>query len=215
MQTAATTNLKSNLFKGVAIFVNGLTNPNAQELKKIMAEHGGLYHGYQMHNTTHIISSNLAYAKTKHLGSVPIVKASWITDSINLNKLLDYKRYILFSNQSVAQPRLNFPVIQDVKKHQDFDDTVVDSEAVNKVIVEQENMSSSRINENKPEKPEVSRISKTASDPQFLEEFYNNSRLHLIATMGAEFKQLVSQLRMKSDGKFIGKEELKLKGIFC
>ncbi|XP_044764576.1 DNA repair protein REV1 [Coccinella septempunctata] len=215
MQTAETTNSKSNIFKGVAIFVNGLTNPNAAELKKLMAEHGGMYHGYQMSTTTHIIASNLAYAKTKNLGSVPIVKASWITDSINLNKLLDYKRYILFSNQSAAQPRLNFPVLQDVKISKE--ENVVDNN-LSSLTVKKENTSvrldsSSKKNVNELSSNEgSSRISKTASDPEFLEEFFNNSRLHLIATMGAEFKQLMSQLRAKSDGKFIGKEQLLSKG---
>ncbi|XP_065169068.1 DNA repair protein Rev1 isoform X2 [Atheta coriaria] len=37
--------------------------------------------------------------------------------------------------------------------------------------------------------------SKTASHPSFLSEFYGNSRLHLIATLGAEFKQFVNDLR--------------------
>lgn len=53
---------------------------------------------------------------------------------------------------------------------------------------------------------------KTASDPNFLEEFYNNSRLHLISTLGAEYKQLVNQLREKSNGKFPGLERLLPKG---
>ncbi|KAL3270733.1 hypothetical protein HHI36_021258 [Cryptolaemus montrouzieri] len=197
-ETAGNTNVKSNIFKGIAIFVNGLTNPNSAELKKLMAEHGGVYHGYQMSSTTHIIASNLAYAKTKNLGSVPIVKASWITDSIELRKLLDYKRYILFSNQSAAQPKLNFPILpggeNDIAKE-----------------TEKDSLGSVKTVSSSPE-IEKSRITKTASDPKFLEEFYNNSRLHLIATMGAEFKQLVGQLREKSDGKFLGKELLLSKG---
>lgn len=31
------------IFEGVSIFVNGYTNPNAEELKRIMMEHGGEY----------------------------------------------------------------------------------------------------------------------------------------------------------------------------
>lgn len=97
------------------------------------------------------------------LGSVPIVKPSWITDSISLSKLLDYKRYLLYTNQSVSQPKLEFPVIQKTK---------------------------------------------TASDPHFLEEFYNNSRLHLIATLGTEYKQYISDLRDKAGRSFPGREKL-------
>lgn len=32
---------ESNLFTGISIFVNGLTNPSAGELKRIMMSHGG------------------------------------------------------------------------------------------------------------------------------------------------------------------------------
>lgn len=53
----------SNIFKGVAIMVNGWTKPSADELKQLMAEHGGLFHIYQMNGftgaTTHVIASNL------------------------------------------------------------------------------------------------------------------------------------------------------------
>lgn len=38
---------QSNLFAGISIFVNGLTTPSAEELKRIMMAHGGTYHTYQ------------------------------------------------------------------------------------------------------------------------------------------------------------------------
>ena len=45
---------------GVSIFVNGWTQPGADELKRIMMTHGGVYHHYyNSHKTTHIIASNL------------------------------------------------------------------------------------------------------------------------------------------------------------
>lgn len=89
------------------------------------------------------------------------MKPSWITDSISVNKLLDYKRYLLYTNQSTSQPRLDFPV-----------------------------------------------VAKTASDPNFLEEFYSNSRLHLISTLGAEFKQLITELREKPVREFPNRDKL-------
>lgn len=38
---------QSDLFAGISIFVNGLTTPSAEELKRIMMTHGGIYHTYQ------------------------------------------------------------------------------------------------------------------------------------------------------------------------
>lgn len=32
---------KSELFKGISIFVNGFTNPTSEELKRIMMQHSG------------------------------------------------------------------------------------------------------------------------------------------------------------------------------
>ncbi|KAF7267376.1 hypothetical protein GWI33_019384 [Rhynchophorus ferrugineus] len=115
----------SNIFAGVNVIVNGLTNPPASEIKCIMAAHGGQYHIYQSPSTTHIIASNLPNIKIKHLGAIPIVKPAWITESIALNKLLDYKRYLLYTNQSKTQPALNFPAIkQDL--HEDKVNNVIE-----------------------------------------------------------------------------------------
>lgn len=116
---------------------------------------------------------------------MPIVKPAWITESIALNKLLDYRRYLLYTNQSRLQPALNFPV---VNKSSDSNDDL------NSVCSEDHSS--------------VSKVTKTASDPRFLEEFYSNSRLHLISTLGAEFKQLIGQLREKSNGEFMGRNKL-------
>ncbi|XP_075238161.1 rev1 DNA directed polymerase [Lycorma delicatula] len=49
----------------------------------------------------------------------------------------------------------------------------------------------------------------TASDENFLSEFYNNSRLHHISTMGATFKQYITQLRSKSNREFPGRRAIK------
>lgn len=197
----------SDIFAGVRVLVNGFTNPSAAELSNLMAAHGGEYHLYQSSSTTHIIASNLPNVKVgldvsgfpwlmpkfqiKHLGAVPIVKPAWITESIALNKLLDYTNYLLYSNQSRLQPALNFAVIPKPDAEE------VGEEQTPVVELSYLNPSAAK-----------SRSTKTASDPKFLEEFYSNSRLHLISTLGAEFKQLVSKLREGSNGKFPGREKL-------
>lgn len=58
------TNKLTNIFKGVSIFVNGYTKPSAEELKNLMALHGGVYHHYHRPaKTSHIIASNLPDTK--------------------------------------------------------------------------------------------------------------------------------------------------------
>ena len=62
----------------------------------------------------------------------------------------------------------------------------------------------SKVAQNEPPK------AKDAKDEKFLGEFYNNSRLHHISTMGAKFKEYVNELRSKHDGDFTN-ARLKLK----
>ncbi|KAF2888357.1 hypothetical protein ILUMI_17816, partial [Ignelater luminosus] len=192
----------SDIFNGIAIYVNGYTSPTAEELKCLMAAHGGVYHHYQMsassRATTHIIASNLPNVKIKQLGSTPIVKPNWITESISAGKLLDFRKYLLYTNQNSKQPILDFPVVN--KEIQNDIESKTNAEEINKNTVQ-----IAPAVENKP----TSTRTLTAADPRFLAEFYNNSRLHLISTLGAEYKQLVTRMREKSDGKFPGRNKLK------
>uniref|UniRef100_A0A1Y1LM52 DNA repair protein REV1 n=1 Tax=Photinus pyralis TaxID=7054 RepID=A0A1Y1LM52_PHOPY len=162
-QQASSSKKQSDILTGVAIYVNGYTSPSAEELKILMSAHGGVYHTYQMPKTTHIVASILPNAKVKQLGSVPIVKATWISDSIAAGALLDHRKYLLYTGHDDKQPKLDC----------------------------------------------VRPKTLTAADPGFLSEFYNNSRLHLISTLGAEYKQLVNQLREKSNGVYPGRERLR------
>ena len=147
---------KDGIFNGIAIFVNGYTDPTADELKRIMMTHGGIFHHYQSSRTTHIIATNLPDTKVKNLkGNEPICHPRWISESLKAGKLLDYTKYLLYSNVSSSQPKLNF-------------------------------------------QPRA----KDAKDEKFLGEFYNNSRLHHISTMGANFKEYVNQLRTDHSGDF-------------
>ncbi|XP_063236410.1 DNA repair protein REV1 [Bacillus rossius redtenbacheri] len=60
--------------------------------------------------------------------------------------------------------------------------------------------------------PAVPAPARLASDDNFLEEFYSNSRLHHISTMGAAFKQYVGELRAAGRGSFPGLERLQAAG---
>lgn len=53
-------------------------------------------------------------------------------------------------------------------------------------------------------------VARTANDPNFLAEFYNNSRLHHIATLGASFKHHISRMRESHNGQFPVRDQLKL-----
>ncbi|XP_047637400.1 DNA repair protein REV1 isoform X6 [Phacochoerus africanus] len=99
----------STIFSGVAIYVNGYTDPSAEELRKLMMLHGGQYHVYYSRSkTTHIIATNLPNAKIKELKGEKVIRPEWIVESIKAGRLLSYIPYQLYSKQSTLQKGLNF-----------------------------------------------------------------------------------------------------------
>ncbi|XP_050106230.1 DNA repair protein REV1 isoform X9 [Malus sylvestris] len=93
-------NTGNDIFRGVSIFVDGYTVPPNQELRGYMLHFGGQYENYfSRHRVTHIICSNLPDSKIKNLrsfsGGLPVVKPSWILDSVSANKLLSWVPYQL------------------------------------------------------------------------------------------------------------------------
>ncbi|XP_024069320.1 DNA repair protein REV1 isoform X1 [Terrapene carolina triunguis] len=102
----------SNIFSGVAIYVNGFTDPSADELRRLMMLHGGQYHVYYSRSkTTHIIATNLPNAKIKELKGEKVVRPEWIIESIKAGHLLSYIPYQLYTKQSSVQKGLNFNTI--------------------------------------------------------------------------------------------------------
>lgn len=208
----------TTLFNGIAIFVNGYTIPCADELKRLMMANGGIYHHYMRSRvTTHIIASNLPYSKIvayrKSQNPLPICRPEWIMDSLKAGKVLDWRPYVLYSNCSKTQPALQF----EGKSSNSilFTATVKSSET----SYLQENVAAGSGVPSLP--PPMSSREATTGDgrsssaplstknSEFLSEFYNNSRLHHISTMGATFKEYVNELRTKSDGSFPGLDRLK------
>ena len=59
-------NKLSNIFKGVSIYMNGFTEPSADELKALIHDHGGMYcYHYSPSKVTHIITY---VQSTRHKG---------------------------------------------------------------------------------------------------------------------------------------------------
>ncbi|KAH7955771.1 hypothetical protein HPB52_003843 [Rhipicephalus sanguineus] len=75
----------STIFKGISVFVNGYTNPTAEEIRRIMMLHGGTYqHYYKRKPNCYMIATNLPPAKLLDLRDY-VVKPNWISDSFTLD----------------------------------------------------------------------------------------------------------------------------------
>ncbi|XP_029937528.1 DNA repair protein REV1 isoform X2 [Myripristis murdjan] len=96
----------SSIFSGVSIYVNGYTEPSADELRRLMMLHGGQFHVYYSRSkTTHIIANNLPNCKIQELKGEKVVRPEWITDSIKAGHILPYLQYQLYAKQK----GLSFP----------------------------------------------------------------------------------------------------------
>lgn len=210
---------KSDLFNGISIFVNGYTKPSADELKRIMMTHGGVYHHYKRSNTTFIIASNLPDVKIRSITSAKFIKPDWVVDCLKENRILDYSKYLLYTNEKVSQPVISFGNVQSTSNegHINSNDIITidcseNSSKENYEVVNQHNELSHKLEKAKEEiaipKNKTNVSARTANDPNFLSDFYNNSRLHHISTLGAGFKQHINELREKHDGIFPKRDQL-------
>ncbi|KAB7498160.1 DNA repair protein REV1 [Armadillidium nasatum] len=211
---------RKGIFSGIAIYVNGYTkfvnfsidfisDPTGEELKRLMVAHGGTYHHYYSRTqTTHIIASNLPNVKVQNMNTDFIVNPNWITESISAGKLLDYKNYLLYTHQNRSQPKLTFGKVSSsgekiCGESLESNEPSVTSESNNTIDEKYLSKNTSTSNDKCSGKSSLS-----TANPNFLSEFYNNSRLHHISTSGAMFKQYVKELQIR-DENFIGREYLK------
>ena len=86
-------------FTGVVVLVNGHTSPDTTTLMRLLHKHGGDLEKYETRRVTHIIAEQLSAAKAniykRQKKPTPVVRPSWITDSVDLGKLLPYGDYLL------------------------------------------------------------------------------------------------------------------------
>ncbi|KZC10470.1 DNA repair protein REV1 [Dufourea novaeangliae] len=216
-------NNASNIFQGIAIFVNGYTDPTADELRRLMMTHGGIYHHYMRPRvTTHIIASNLPYSKIllyrKSQNPIPICKPQWIVDSIKAGRVLNFQHYLLYSSSTNTQPQLKYKIQNKtnvIDNHLKMHDKKQRDNDLNMLVNDNDNQNtvteSTTTNENvsHPIASLNSRDAQSTKNSEFISEFYSHSRLHHISTMGAAFKDYVNELRDQTSGKFPGLTKLK------
>ncbi|KAG7262883.1 hypothetical protein CRUP_021079 [Coryphaenoides rupestris] len=107
----------SQIFHGVAIYVNGYTEPGVDELRRLMMLHGGQFNAYYSRSkTTHIIANNLTTSKIKELRGEKVVRPAWITDRCLYakQKCLKFSGVGLLQNQDAAGPSLRPPPKQNL-----------------------------------------------------------------------------------------------------
>ncbi|KAK6519351.1 deoxycytidyl transferase [Arthrobotrys megalospora] len=83
------------LFKGMAMYVNGYTQPSLNDLNIMVVRHGGVFIQYLDGKTqvTHIIATALTPKKKVEFAKYKIVKPAWVVESIEAGVLLPWTDY--------------------------------------------------------------------------------------------------------------------------
>lgn len=231
-------NSGNDIFRGISIFVDGFTVPSSQELRGYMMKHGGRFENYfSRQRVTHIVCSNLPDSKMRNLrsfsGGLPVVKPTWVLDSVAANRVLDWVPYQLdqLVNGTRNQQKLSafFSVksnsssdnaenykageyVKDRSQHgQDL--TYPRGESSEVRIPEPSSTSSREVFQSDPyrhsttlssccsddesiKEPLASSVigpnkqsPSTSGDPNFVENYFKNSRLHFIGTWRSRYRK--------------------------
>ncbi|KIJ63335.1 hypothetical protein HYDPIDRAFT_92853 [Hydnomerulius pinastri MD-312] len=88
--------VKSNIFQGIAVYVNGYTQPSVQDLRKLLVKHGGTFQPYldKKSIVTHIVTCSLTAAKVRDFKHMKVVRPEWLVESATAGVLLSWKDYI-------------------------------------------------------------------------------------------------------------------------
>ncbi|KAK4058880.1 deoxycytidyl transferase [Microbotryomycetes sp. JL221] len=94
------------IFAGLAIYVNGLTPIPLNSLYKMMAQRGAQIVQYldRKQMVTHILAQQLTPSKMIEFQRYKVVNPQWILDSVQQNKLLDWRKYSTLSAVATGDP---------------------------------------------------------------------------------------------------------------
>lgn len=102
MQVPASADIRSNIFKDCIMFVNGLTDPPVDELRRLIRTNGGECIAYRAVKITHYVCDYFTDAQLKQeylkiklnaKNKVHNVMVTWVTDSIKAGKRQDENSY--------------------------------------------------------------------------------------------------------------------------
>ncbi|EPY53534.1 deoxycytidyl transferase Rev1 [Schizosaccharomyces cryophilus OY26] len=210
---------KSNLFEGLSMAINGYTNPSYSELRTMIIQNGGTFVQYVDRKTSisFLICSFLTPSKAIQWKHHKVVTPQWIVDCVRQQKLLPWMNYRAVQ-PAASQSLLAFP--DAFKKY----DPQVSEQLHESSEVEgqpQDALPSYHLEqtETKENKDELSNrldsLSRSAlhnyhllknpnirksttQNPEFLQKFFDSSRLHHLSTWKATLKEEIQIMTASS-----------------
>ncbi|KAI8324694.1 DNA/RNA polymerase, partial [Martensiomyces pterosporus] len=208
------------IFAGVTFHINGYTQPSHYELKLLLIDRGGKFlHYLSKTQVTHIIASSLTMAKEKELRNYKVVRPEWVVDSVRAGRQLSWHRYKLIGQGNTGVPTnpgqasLDLEAWGAMSLLSSTQNCTASSPAVGAAepsdAQQQQQQQQPQPQPQVPPKTTVvvdrfgeglnrSWVRKNiASDKDFIQRYYANSRLHHLSVWKADMKDYVAQLRQK------------------
>lgn len=175
----------SKIFHQTIIWINGRTQPPCSTLMEIILNNGGMCTMTYTSTTTHIIADNIPiskmkkYLKNRNTSRTPILKPQWILDSLQMKKLQNINDYQLLSTSNDLLFKRN------EKKNDERNER---NERKNDIFIADD--------ENQRYLKMFGKMS-TLTNPNFVQDFYSKSRLHLLGTFKLYYQQIFKELQKK------------------
>ncbi|KAK0218760.1 hypothetical protein IW262DRAFT_1387303 [Armillaria fumosa] len=184
------------VFKGLAIYINGWTQPSVQELRQLIVRHGGVFQPYLVKKAivTHILACSLTPAKLHEFKNMKVVRPDWIVKSAQQGILLPWQDYVFSASERLdgtQGPRTNRPILQTVPRPLPTSSKPTEATTTPR-IPHYASHTSNPLAERAMARPEW-RNAHTSVAPDFIEGYYKNSRLHHLSTWKSELKNLVKE----------------------
>lgn len=190
-------------------------DPPADELKKLLMEHGGVYHHYfEKDKTTFMIASSIPVAKMNAMKNFKVVKPEWLVECIKAGKMLNYNEYLLLPHCSYSLFTSKLSSLPLSNMTEDQNSMNNDGLAFPSKEVQSSTHHSHKIVHSTCES-NLNMNAKTARDDNFINEFYSNSRLHHLSTMSVKLKAFINELRRENVHVYPGRERLKKCRLSC
>ncbi|KAF4609103.1 deoxycytidyl transferase [Pleurotus pulmonarius] len=188
------------IFKSLAIYINGYTDPSVQVLRELIVQHGGIYHPYldKKALVTHIITCSLTPAKIREFQNMKVVRPEWLVQSAEQGTLLPWRDFIFKPGQR-AEATQGAPSTQST-----LSTAPVPSEHVEQI--QERGEARAPVYAAHKSNPNASRLmsdpnwraAHTSAAPSFIEGYYKNSRLHHLSTWKAELRKLISEAQERA-----------------
>ncbi|RDB19284.1 DNA repair protein rev1 [Hypsizygus marmoreus] len=92
---------ESRIFQGLAIYINGYTQPSVQELRGLIVKCGGIFQPYldKKSIVTHIITCSLTPNKIREFKHMKVVRPEWLVESARAGVLLPFQDFIFIPDE--------------------------------------------------------------------------------------------------------------------